>query len=39
MKNRGQAFVCFEDIASATEAMKVLQGFPVFDRALVQHFD
>jgi RNA recognition motif-containing protein len=36
---RGQAFVCFDDIQSATEAMKSLQGFPMFDTALVEQVD
>ncbi|KAJ3065305.1 hypothetical protein HDU98_011330 [Podochytrium sp. JEL0797] len=31
---RGQAFVVFRDVASATAAMRALQGFPFFERAL-----
>ncbi|KAI9352025.1 hypothetical protein BDR26DRAFT_850233 [Obelidium mucronatum] len=33
-KMRGQAFVVFRDVAGATAAMRALQGFPFFERAL-----
>ena len=36
MKCRGQAFVCFNEITSATNAMRALQGYPLFEKAIVQ---
>lgn len=35
MKHRGQAHVVFRDIASATAAMRELQGFKVFGKEIV----
>ena len=32
---RGQAFVCFRDVASATNAMRAMQNFPFYDKAMV----
>ncbi|KAI9090837.1 u2 small nuclear ribonucleoprotein B''-like protein [Phlyctochytrium arcticum] len=32
MKMRGQAFICFQSISSATTALRALQEFPFFDR-------
>ncbi|TPX56625.1 hypothetical protein PhCBS80983_g04404 [Powellomyces hirtus] len=34
MKMRGQAFVVFREIASATSAMRSLQGFPLYSKSL-----
>ena len=32
---RGQAFVIFRDISSATNAMRSMQGFPFYDKPMV----
>eukprot|EP01097_Dermamoeba_algensis_P007173 TRINITY_DN4496_c1_g1_i1.p1 TRINITY_DN4496_c1_g1~~TRINITY_DN4496_c1_g1_i1.p1 ORF type:complete len:226 (-),score=52.39 TRINITY_DN4496_c1_g1_i1:250-927(-) len=37
-KNRGQAFIVFKDIASATAALKQLQDFPFYDKPLKIHY-
>ncbi|ORX85641.1 RNA-binding domain-containing protein [Basidiobolus meristosporus CBS 931.73] len=34
MKMRGQAFVCFEEITSATAAIRGLQGFHFYDKPM-----
>jgi len=34
LKMRGQAFVVFRDVASATNAMRVLQNFPLYDKQM-----
>ncbi|KAJ3283998.1 hypothetical protein HK104_010133 [Borealophlyctis nickersoniae] len=34
IKMRGQAFIVFRDIASATAALRSLQGFPFYDRPM-----
>ncbi|GIY40419.1 u1 small nuclear ribonucleoprotein A [Caerostris darwini] len=34
MKMRGQAFVVFQDINSATNALRCMQGFPFYDKPL-----
>lgn len=34
LKMRGQAFVVFKDIASATNAMRTMQNFPFFDKPM-----
>ncbi|XP_046859073.1 U1 small nuclear ribonucleoprotein A-like isoform X2 [Xenia sp. Carnegie-2017] len=34
LKMRGQAFVVFADIASATNALRSMQGFPFFDKPM-----
>jgi len=34
LKMRGQAFVVFKDIASATNAMRSMQNFPFYDKAM-----
>jgi len=31
---RGQAFICFKEISSATSALRKLQGFPFYDKPL-----
>ena len=33
-KLRGQAWVVFADVASATEAMRAMQGFPFYDKPM-----
>lgn len=35
LKMRGQAFVVFKEVASATQAMRSMQGFPFHDKPLV----
>ena len=35
VKMRGQAFVVFREVRSATEAMRAMQGFPFYDKAMV----
>lgn len=35
LKMRGQAFVVFRDIASATNALRSMQGFPFYDKPMV----
>ena len=35
LKMRGQAFVIFKDINSATNAMRSMQGFPFYDKPMV----
>jgi len=36
LKMRGQAFVVFKEVASATAAMRAMQGFPFFDKPMVR---
>jgi U2 small nuclear ribonucleoprotein B'' len=36
MRLRGQAFVVFKEIASATMAIRKLQGFSFFDKPIVR---
>jgi len=33
-KTRGQAFICFKDIQSATTAMRSMQSFPFYDKQM-----
>jgi len=35
LKHKGQAWVVFEDVASATEAIKRMQDFPFYDKPMV----
>jgi RNA recognition motif-containing protein len=35
LKMRGQAFVVFKDVASATNAMRQCQKFPFYDKPMV----
>ncbi len=35
LKMRGQAFVIFKDINSATNALRSMQGFPFYDKPMV----
>ena len=32
---RGQAFIVFRDIGSATNALRQMQGFPFYDKPMV----
>lgn len=38
LKMRGQAFVVFKEIASATNALRSMQGFPFYDKAMVSSY-
>ena len=38
LKMRGQAFVVFKDIASATNALRSMQGFPFYEKPMVCTF-
>lgn len=38
LKMRGQAFVIFKEIASATNAIRSMQGFPFYDKPMVTTF-
>ena len=35
LKMRGQAFVVFKDISSATNALRSMQGFPFYEKPMV----
>lgn len=35
LKMRGQAFVIFKEINSATKALQSMQGFPFYDKPMV----
>ena len=35
IKMKGQAFVIFKDISSATNALRSMQGFPFYDKPMV----
>ena len=35
IKMRGQAFVIFNDVNSATNALRSMQGFPFYDKPMV----
>ena len=35
MKMRGQAFIVFKDINSATNALRSMQGFPFYEKPMV----
>jgi len=35
IKMNGQAFVIFKDIASSTNALRAMQGFPFYDKPMV----
>ena len=37
LKMRGQAFVVFRDIPSATNALRSMQGFPFYDKPMVSY--
>lgn len=36
LKMRGQAFVIFKEISSATVALRSMQGFPFYDKPMVR---
>lgn len=35
LKHKGQAWVVFEDVSSATNALRQMQGFPFYDKPMV----
>ena len=35
LKMRGQAFVVFQEVHSATSALRAMQGFPFYDKPMV----
>lgn len=35
LKLRGQAWVVFDDVTAATNALRQMQGFPFYDKAMV----
>ena len=35
LKHKGQAWVVFEDVSSATSALRQMQGFPFYDKPMV----
>ena len=35
LKMRGQAFVIFKEVSSATNALRSMQGFPFYDKPMV----
>lgn len=37
LKMRGQAFVVFREIGSATNALRSMQGFPFYDKPMVSN--
>lgn len=37
LKMRGQAFVVFRDLPSATNALRSMQGFPFYDKPMVSY--
>ena len=37
LKMRGQAFVVFRDLTSATNALRSMQGFPFYDKPMVSY--
>ena len=37
LKMRGQAFVVFKEIPSATNALRSMQGFPFYDKPMVRN--
>ena len=39
LKMRGQAFVAFKEISSATNALRSMQGFPFYDKAMVSLYE
>ncbi|NXX49638.1 SNRPA protein, partial [Tricholaema leucomelas] len=37
LRLRGQAFVIFKELSSATNALRSMQGFPFYDKPMVRH--
>lgn len=35
LKHKGQAWVVFDDVSSATNALRQMQGFPFYDKPMV----
>jgi RNA recognition motif-containing protein len=38
LKLRGQAWVVFDDVTAATNALRQMQGFPFYDKPMVSAF-
>ena len=38
LKHKGQAWVVFEEVSSATNAIRQMQGFPFYDKPMVMCF-
>jgi RNA recognition motif-containing protein len=38
LKLRGQAWVVFDDVTAATNALRQMQGFPFYDKPMVRAF-
>lgn len=38
LKLRGQAWVVFDDVTAATNALRQMQGFPFYDKPMVSWF-
>lgn len=38
LKMRGQAFIIFKEIASATNALRTMQGFPFYDKPMTINY-
>lgn len=36
LKHRGQAWVVFDEVTAATNALRQMQGFPFYDKPMVQ---
>lgn len=36
LKHKGQAWVIFEEVSSATNALRQMQGFPFYDKPMVE---
>ncbi|KAK7256299.1 hypothetical protein RIF29_29740 [Crotalaria pallida] len=37
LKHKGQAWVVFEDVSSATNALRQMQGFPFYDKPMAKN--
>jgi len=37
LKHKGQAWVVFEDVSSASNALRQMQGFPFYDKPMVSY--
>jgi RNA recognition motif-containing protein len=37
LKHKGQAWVIFEDVTSASNALRQMQGFPFYDKPMVSY--
>lgn len=39
LKHKGQAWVVFDEVSSATNALRQMQGFPFYDKPMVYFFE